>query len=165
LYSGQLYALPNTAELLQLKVYAVVASHFAAKRPVGKNTISTYGKRIATMLRLENPDGYTGHCWRRTATTLCAEAGLSIPQMKAVTGHRSDTVLQGYIDNSILMKRKAADAISTSRPNPAPVVVNAQAAAGSQAMPSVITINFINSTLTAQENAPLVNFAGASFSF
>ena len=107
-----------------------------AKRPVGKNTISSYGKRIATMLRLENPDGYTGHCWRRTATTLCAEAGLSIPQMKAVTGHRSDTVLQGYIDNSILMKRKA-----------------------------LITINFINSTLTAQENAPLVNFAGASFSF
>ena len=31
MYSGQLYALPNTAELLQLKVYAVVASHFAAR--------------------------------------------------------------------------------------------------------------------------------------
>jgi integrase len=77
---------------------------------------SAYGKRIATILGLANPERYTGHCLRRTVSTLCADAGLTIPQMKAVTGHRSEPVLQGYIDNSLLMKRKATEAISTSRP-------------------------------------------------
>ena len=84
--------------------------------------------------------------------------------MKTVTGHKSDTVFQDYI-KTVLMKRKAADAISTSRPNPAPVVVNAQATTGSQAVPSVITINFINSSLMARESFPLVTFAEANFSF
>lgn len=68
--------------------------------PIGKNIISTYGKRVAQILQKRDAQFYTGHCWRRTAITLAASAGLSIPQLKVLSGHRSDTVVQGYIDNS-----------------------------------------------------------------
>ena len=57
---------------------------------------------------------YTGHCWRRVAATLAAEAGLTIPEIKQITGHKSDTVVYGYIAGSKRMKEKAADALAVS---------------------------------------------------
>jgi len=56
--------------------------------PIGKNQLGEFGKRIATMLGLENTANFTGHCSRRTATTFCDESGLTIPQMKQVIGHK-----------------------------------------------------------------------------
>jgi integrase len=61
---------------------------------VGKMTCKKFSEAIATRLLLPNPLHYTGHCWRRTAATLAANAGLSMAQLKCLTGHRSDTVLQ-----------------------------------------------------------------------
>jgi len=40
---------------------------------------------------------------------------MTLPQIKSTTGHKSDSVVQGYIDNSIAQKRTSADAISVSR--------------------------------------------------
>jgi len=85
------------------------------KCPIGKNSLGKFGKLIAKMLGKKNWDSYTGHCWRRTAATICAEAGLTIPEIKNVTGHRSDTVVQGYIDSSARMKRKASEVLSCSK--------------------------------------------------
>jgi len=63
---------------------------------------------------LEEPSNYTGHCWRRVAATFAAEAGLTIPEIKQITGHKSDTVVYGYIAGSKRMKEKAADALAVS---------------------------------------------------
>jgi hypothetical protein len=37
---------------------------------VGKITMKTYGKVMAAAIGLEEPEKYTGHCWRRIAATL-----------------------------------------------------------------------------------------------
>ena len=41
-----------------------------------------------------------------------AEHGLTIPQMKAISGHTSDTVLQQYINESKGLKRGAEDVLA-----------------------------------------------------
>jgi hypothetical protein len=81
---------------------------------IGHNTAANYGKVIAGLLKLPEPERYTGHCWRRTATTFAADKGLTLPQIKVLTGHKSDTVVQGYIDNSKVMKNLCSSAVSVS---------------------------------------------------
>ena len=44
-------------------------------------------KRIAIALLLEHPHLYTGHAFRRTSATLCAESGMSLAEIKLVTGN------------------------------------------------------------------------------
>ena len=63
-----------------------------ASQNVGANTMKAYGKNIATAIGLPNPEKYTGHCWRRSAATLAANAGLTLPQVKALTGYTSGLV-------------------------------------------------------------------------
>ena len=41
-----------------------------------------------------------------------AEKGLTIPQMKAISGHNSDTVLQQYIDQSDKLKSVGENALA-----------------------------------------------------
>ncbi len=79
---------------------------------IGKNKASDIGKYVAEVLKLLVPEKYTGHCWRRTATTILANKGLTLPQIKTMTGHLSDTVVQGYIDKSTVMKELGATALS-----------------------------------------------------
>ena len=94
------------------------------KSVVGKNTASSFGKEIAQLLDLKDPHTYTGHTWRRTAITWAANAGLSLVQLKSLSGHKSDTVIQGYIEQAEPMKILAAKAFQIS-PNvvQAPAVV------------------------------------------
>jgi len=40
---------------------------------------------------------------------------MTLPQIKSTTGHKSDTVVQGYIDNSMVQKRISADALSVGK--------------------------------------------------
>lgn len=79
---------------------------------IGKHACELVGKKIAKALKLPNWNGYTSHCWRRSSITWMADHGLTIAQIKAITNHKSDTVLQGYIDNSVVMKEIGASAIS-----------------------------------------------------
>jgi integrase len=83
---------------------------------VGKNPLMATTKRIATYLGKEDATLYTGHSIRRTSTTICAESGMTLPQIKLVTGHKSDTIVQEYIDQSSTMKQRAADILSLDGP-------------------------------------------------
>jgi hypothetical protein len=82
---------------------------------VGRDTLKHYGRDIAEALGLADPKSYTAHCWRRSAATLAANAGLSLAQIKALTGHRSDTVVQRYIDRSLSMMLAAAEGTSIGK--------------------------------------------------
>lgn len=53
---------------------------------IGHNTTAKTGIRIANRLGLNNPELYTGHTFRRTAATICAESGMTLPEIKLVTG-------------------------------------------------------------------------------
>ena len=46
-----------------------------------------------------------------------ADAGYSKPQIKAVTGHKSDKAVEVYIANSLVQKSAAAQALSIPVPS------------------------------------------------
>ena len=79
---------------------------------IGHNVTAKTGVRIATKLGLNNPELYTGHTFRRTYATICAEGGMQLAAIKQITGHKSDTVAQRYIDHSDHMKQGGADVLS-----------------------------------------------------
>jgi hypothetical protein len=58
----------------------------STNKQIGQHTCENFGKDIARFLELDNPDSYTGQCWRGTASTFLADAGLSEKQIQGVTG-------------------------------------------------------------------------------
>ena len=65
-------------------------------------------------LELPDPQSHTGHCWRRTSITFATEQGLSLMEIKALSGHKSDTVVQGYIEKGPRMREKLGVAVTLS---------------------------------------------------
>lgn len=77
-------------------------------QPVGINTFGNLPKMIAQFLKLPNPCLYTGHCFRRSSTTLLADSGADLLRIKQHGGWKSNTVAEGYVENSITNKQKIA---------------------------------------------------------
>ncbi len=68
------------------------------KNPMGHNLLHNIGKDVARILSLDNPDTYTGHCWRRSSATQIAGQGASTLDMKRQFGWKQDTTAMKYID-------------------------------------------------------------------
>ena len=83
-------------------------------RVIGINSLRVYSKQVAKSLELPDPQSYTGHCWRRTSITFATEQGLSLMEIKALSGHKSDTVVQGYIEKGPRMREKLGVAVTLS---------------------------------------------------
>ncbi|KAJ8963594.1 hypothetical protein NQ317_012696 [Molorchus minor] len=64
------------------------------RQPFGHNAIGSFPKKIATYLKLENVNRFTGHCFRRTSATLLANTGGDILQLKKLGGWKSNTVAE-----------------------------------------------------------------------
>ena len=111
------------------------------KANVGKNSLASIARSIASWLGLPLNEAkeFLGHCWRRTALTWCANAGLSLVQLKNVSGHHSDSVVQGYIDNSTIMREIGANAVAVSGTT-TPVRFNAAPPSISPALTSMSSI-------------------------
>lgn len=65
-------------------------------------------REIAKYLKLENPELYTGHSFRRTSASLLADSGADMAQIKRHGGWKSDAVAEGYIENSIKNKERTS---------------------------------------------------------
>ena len=72
---------------------------------IGINTFGGMPKIVAKYLQLENPELYTGHTFRRTSATLLADTGASLLTIKRHGGWKSNSVAEGYIENSINNKK------------------------------------------------------------
>lgn len=86
------------------------------KQCIGHNTLSQFPKKIAAFLKL-NTEGFTGHCFRRTAATLLANNGGDLMQIKRLGGWKSSTVAEGYIDSSASTQVNTANLISKPSSN------------------------------------------------
>ncbi|PSN39688.1 hypothetical protein C0J52_22264 [Blattella germanica] len=73
-----------------------------------------YGERIALYLNLPNSNLYTGHCFRRSSTTLLVDAGGDTTTLKRHGGWKSTTVAEGYIEESIQNKMQISNTILNS---------------------------------------------------
>ena len=83
------------------------------KKIIGVHTMSQYAQIVAkSYLALADWKKYTGHCWRRTSITWAAASGLSLAQLKVLSDHRSDSVVQGYIDRSDCMRGLVNERVS-----------------------------------------------------
>lgn len=74
----------------------------------GIHTVGGAPKKIAEFLKLEHPEKYTGHCFRRTSSTFLANAGADISILKRHGGWKSNTVAEKYVEESIENKTKIA---------------------------------------------------------
>ncbi|KAK8791083.1 hypothetical protein WA158_003015 [Blastocystis sp. Blastoise] len=69
-------------------------------RKTGIKAIGDYPRRIATLLGLENPDAYTGHCFRRTMATLAAEHGATSDDLMKQGRWKGHDVASHYVGNT-----------------------------------------------------------------
>jgi hypothetical protein len=69
---------------------------------------------------------YTGHTFRRTSATLLADSGADLLTLKRHGGWKSNTVAEGYVEDSVCQKKRIGQQIanaisekpSTSRERP-----------------------------------------------
>ena len=69
-------------------------------QPMGRNLLYCVGKDVATKLGLDNPETYTGHCFRRTSATMAADGGATPQQMQRAFGWKSVSTAQKYVEES-----------------------------------------------------------------
>lgn len=82
------------------------------KKVIGKNILCTYPAKVALFLGFPDSGSYTGHCLRRTGATMLADTGVSKIILKQAGRWRSDTVCDGYIDESKSTKLTIANALA-----------------------------------------------------
>jgi len=77
-----------------------------SKQFIGKHTIGSYPRLIATELSLENPEQYTSHCFRRSAATKFWMFTYAIKD--GSLGWKFDTIAQSYLAQSSLQQQICA---------------------------------------------------------
>ena len=87
------------------------------KQSIGINTIGNIPQLIAQFLELPNPKDYTGHCFRRSSSTILADSGTNLLTIKRHSGWKSNSVVEGYIENSSENKKRTAMKILGEREN------------------------------------------------
>lgn len=81
------------------------------RQVIGLNTLATYPSKIAEFLKLDNPKAFTSHAFRRSAATWVADTGVDLINLKRFGGWKSDSVAQGYVAESLSVKRDLAIAV------------------------------------------------------
>lgn len=84
------------------------------KQVIGINKLGNMPKQIAIYLNLDNPEIYTGHCFRRTAATVLVDAGADLVTLKRLGGWKSSEVAEGYIENSMRNRMNIANTLISS---------------------------------------------------
>nr|XP_015835534.1 PREDICTED: uncharacterized protein LOC107397938 [Tribolium castaneum] len=74
----------------------------------GQHTIGGIPKKIASYLKLSEPELYTGHSFRRSAATMVVDSGGDILALKRAGGWKSSAVAEGYVEDSIKQKLERA---------------------------------------------------------
>jgi hypothetical protein len=64
---------------------------------IGHNKTSDWGKLMAKHLNIAAWNTYTGHCFRRTGATQCADNGATTIQLMRRGNWKSPTVAEGYV--------------------------------------------------------------------
>lgn len=94
-----------------LRFFVAYRKGKCTSQPVGINTFGTMPKKIAEFLNLPQSEEYTGHCFRRSSTSLLADAGADMSTLKRHGGWKSSTVAEGYVETSLENKRQIATKI------------------------------------------------------
>jgi integrase len=88
------------------RLFLSVRNGKITKQPIGHNTFGSMPKKIAMFLNLEDPQLYTGHCFRRTSATALALQGGGVLDLKRHGGWKSSNIAEGYVEESLESKKK-----------------------------------------------------------
>ncbi|KAF2895724.1 hypothetical protein ILUMI_10448, partial [Ignelater luminosus] len=113
-------------------------------RPVGIHAFGKIPSDIAKYLELDDPNGYTAQCFRRSSITLLANAGADVLNLKRYGGWKSSTLAKKYIRESLENKRIANHVVSRDDYKP-----------NTQTVADIVTIG--------KKNAPFSNLLEAHF--
>jgi hypothetical protein len=102
------YAAFRPRQADQLRFFLTYRNGKCISLNVGQHTIGGVPKKIATYLRLQEPELYTGHSFRRSAATMVVDAGGDILTLKRAGGWKSSGIAEGYVDDSINKKIEIA---------------------------------------------------------
>ncbi|XP_063387680.1 uncharacterized protein LOC134673610 [Cydia fagiglandana] len=69
------------------------------RQPMGVNKIGGTPRDIATYLKLQDPQDYTGHCFRRTSASLLADSGADLSSLKRHGDIRPGTSRDTYAES------------------------------------------------------------------
>ncbi|EEZ99909.1 hypothetical protein TcasGA2_TC002700 [Tribolium castaneum] len=123
---------------------------------VGINTISKFPEKIARFLCLPNPEEYTGHSFRRSSATLLADSGADLAVVKRHGGWRSNSVVEGYIEDSLNNKIE----ISRKIINHSATIIQKESTSNSEASTSASSTSVSNQNI----NLPINDRYGVHFS-
>ncbi|OXU30076.1 hypothetical protein TSAR_013514 [Trichomalopsis sarcophagae] len=137
------------------------------RQAIGRHKTGEVPERVASYLKLEHPERYTGHCVRRSAATLFSDSGTNMQMIKAIkqlARWRSDMIAQCYIENSMHNRQLIYEGITHEAPmNTSSININmphAKAASNGATHRELIEIS---STNPVAENAtPLHSSASSS---
>ncbi|KAJ8924072.1 hypothetical protein NQ315_006853 [Exocentrus adspersus] len=119
--------------LTQNRFFLRYMNQKCTSQPVGINSFAKVPSIVASFLNLPNAELYTGHCMRRTSTTLLADKGADLTTTKRHGGWKSSAVAESYIEDSTSNKldiaRKVQGESNVTRSendgnNPTRVVIN-----------------------------------------
>lgn len=82
------------------------------RQPIGINKIGQMPKVIATFLKLQNPELFSGHCFRRSSASHLANAGGDLLTIKRHGGWKSSAVAEGYVEASLKRKMEIAQMLA-----------------------------------------------------
>ncbi|CAH1369752.1 hypothetical protein MTP99_000982 [Tenebrio molitor] len=107
----QKYISLRPANIKHNRLFLRYANGKCTVQPVGINKIASIPSVIASYLKLEHPETYTGHSLRRSSTTLLAEGGADVINLKRHGGWRSSKTAEEYVADSNNSKIKIAKTI------------------------------------------------------
>jgi hypothetical protein len=70
------------------------------RTPIGKTKLSQVGIEFASELGLQDPQCYTGHCWRRSCGTNASDAGVNVTTLMGLMGWSSPKTAMEYVSKS-----------------------------------------------------------------
>jgi integrase len=111
-------------KLSTMRLFLCYRSGKRTVQPVGINSFGKMPELIATFLKLENSKMYTGHAFRRSAATLLSDCGADVRTLKRFGGWKSDTVVEGYVEDSLQNKIGIAKKILGNESSSSTSIVN-----------------------------------------
>jgi hypothetical protein len=136
-------------------------------KPLGEHTIAQCSIAIAKYLQLDSPEKYTSHTYKHSTATLMADNGASVLQLANAGCWKSQNVASGYVQNSTVTKKRAADLIglfedsSNKKVSTTSVVHNVINEETKSAAPTAVTnFNFNFSGESSTINIGDFNFPG-----
>lgn len=82
--------------------------------PIRRNTIAALLNKTAVWLKLKNAETYISHSVKRTSATVLADSGVNTLQLQRHGGWKSARVAEGYVQDSIHLKKKINKRIASA---------------------------------------------------